>query len=141
MKLRSLLIHLRDQILKLIQYLENILKFDEFWNMLQIELKQEKQFTTLKQNKKFNAHFERNMNGNLIVRVILEHGEPRGQIPHNEFEGIWDNSKGRSRETRFVNDGGRLGSYPKKKGGIGESMNVSYITKLIDHIVQNQDME
>ena len=27
-----------------------------------------------------------------------------------------------------VNDGGLLGPYPKKKGGIGEFMNVSYIT-------------
>ena len=109
--------------------------------MLQTELKQEREFMTLKQNKKFNARFERNMHRELVVRVILEHGEPRGQIPNNEFEGIWDNSKGYSRETRFVNKGGRLGSYPKKKGGIGESMNVSYITKLIDHIVQDQDME
>jgi hypothetical protein len=70
-----------------------------------------------------------------------EAGESRGPIQSNEFEGVWDNVKGRSHETRFLNEKRRLEPYPKKKGGIGKSMHVSYITTLIDHVVKDQDME
>lgn len=117
------------------------MNFKEFWNLLQVELKQEKEFLTLKQNKKFKAKLERRNNGNMEVRVTTEQSEFQRPIPYNEFEGIWDNAKGLSREMRFVNKNRRLESYSTKRGGIGKSMNVSYITKLIDHIVQNQKME
>jgi len=117
------------------------MNFNEFWKKLQNELKQEKEFKTLKQKKKFNAHFEHNLHGVPIVKLITETGEPRGHTKSNEFEGVWDNAKGRSRETRFVNEKRRLEPYSKKKGGIGKSMQVSYITALIDFIVQDQDME
>jgi|APSaa5957512535_1039671.scaffolds.fasta_scaffold02147_1 hypothetical protein len=117
------------------------MNFKEFWNILQGELKKKKEFMTLKQRKKFKAHFEYNTHGELIVRVTTKYGEPRGQIPSNEFEGVWNNAKGRSRETRFVNEKRRLEPYQTKKGGIGKSMNVSYITKLIDHIVKDHNMK
>ena len=117
------------------------MNFKEFWKILQVELRHEKEFLTLKQNKKFKAYFERKLNGELAVRVIPESGKLRGPIPSNEFEGIWDSARGFPRETRFVNRHGRLGSYQRKDGKIGNSENVSYITKLIDHIVQDQKSE
>jgi len=117
------------------------MNFNEFWKKLQNELKQEKEFKTLKQKKKFNAHFERNVHGIPFVKIITGTGEPRGPIQSNEFEGVWDKAKGRSRETRFVNEKGRLESYSRKKGGTGKSIQVSYTTTLIDFVVQNQDME
>ena len=91
--------------------------------------------------KKFNARAEYNRNHELVIRVIPESGKQRGQIPSNEFEGIWDNAKGYSHETRFVNKGGRLDLYPRKNGGMGRSNNISYITRLIYEIVQDQDMK
>lgn len=117
------------------------MNFKEFWKLLQVELQHEKHFSTLKQNKKFKGYFERKLNGELIVRVIPESGKLRGPIPSNEFEGIWDSARGFPRETRFVNRHGRLGSYQRKDGKIGNSENVSYITKLIDHIVQDQKLD
>ena len=117
------------------------MKFEQFWNALQLELRQEKEFTTFKQKKKFNARAEYNRNHELVIRVIPESGKQRGQIPSNEFEGIWDNAKGYSHETRFVNKGGRLDLYPRKNGGMGRSNNISYITRLIYEIVQDQDMK
>ena len=117
------------------------MNFKEFWNALQDELKHEKEFMTLQQRKEFKAHFERNTHDELMVRVTPKHGEPRGPIASNEFEGIWNNAKDRSRETRFVNEKGRLESYSTKKEEIGKSIQLSYITKLIDHIVKDQDMK
>ncbi|MBM3910810.1 MAG: hypothetical protein FJ356_04090, partial [Thaumarchaeota archaeon] len=76
------------------------MNFKEFWKVLQIELQHEKQFTTMKQNKKFTAYLERKQNGKMIVRVVPESGKLRGPIPYNEFEGIWDSAKGFPRETR-----------------------------------------
>jgi hypothetical protein len=115
--------------------------FKEFWKILQLELRHKKEFLTLKQNKKFEAYLERKLNGELVARVIPESGKLRGPIPSNEFEGIWASARGFPRETRFVNRHGRLGSYQRKDGKIGNSENVSYITKLIDHIVQDQKLE
>ncbi len=117
------------------------MNFQEFWKKLQSDLIQEKEFKTLKQKKQFSAHFEQNRNGVPILKIITETGESRGSIATNEFEGVWDNVKGRSRETRFLNDARRLEPYPKKKGGIGKSMQVSYIIALIDYVVQDQDMK
>jgi|APSaa5957512535_1039671.scaffolds.fasta_scaffold400940_1 hypothetical protein len=117
------------------------MNFNKFWKLLQNELQHEKEFKTLKQKKKFNAHFEQNRDGVLVLKIITETGEPRGSIPSNEFEGVWDNVKGRSRETRFLNENRRLEPYPKKKGGIGKSMQVSYIIALIDYVVQDQNMK
>ena len=116
------------------------MNFKECWKKLQHELKQEKEFRTLKQKKKFTAYFETNTRGISAVRIITETGAPRGPIQSNEFEGVWDNAKGHSRETRFLNEGRRLEPYSTKKGGMGKSMQVSYITTLIDYVVQNQDM-
>jgi len=117
------------------------MNFNEFWKKLQNELKQEKKFKTLKQKKKFNAHFEHNAHGVPFVKIITETGEPRGPIQSNEFEGVWNNAKGRSRETRFINEKGRLEPYRKKKGEIGKTIQIPYITTLIDYVVQDQDME
>ena len=117
------------------------MNFKEFWKKLQNELNQEKEFETLKQKKKFSAHFEQNRHGVPVLKIITETGKPRGPIQSNEFEGVWDNAKGRSRETRFLNEGRRLKPYPTKNGGVGKSMQVSYIVTLVDYIVQNQDME
>ena len=115
--------------------------FDEFRKELQSELKQKVNLKTLKQNKKFSACFEHNKKGDLFVRVMLEYGKPRGQIPLNEFKGIWDTAKVSSHETRFVNKGGCLEAYTKQDGGIGKTVHVSYITALIDYIVKDQSME
>lgn len=115
--------------------------FQEFWKILKAELSPDKKFKTLSQGKKFNAYFDHNKKGDLFVQVILDSGKPRGQIPFNEFEGIWDTAKTRSRETRFVNKGGRLASYVKQDGEIGETVHVSYISALINYVVKNQNME
>ncbi len=115
--------------------------FKEFWVLLQDELKQEKEFVTLKQSKKFKAYFEKNKNGENVVIITPKHsGTRRGPIPYNEFEGIWNNVKYRSYETRFekYND---IKSHIRKDDEIGKSMQVSYITALINHIVKNQNME
>lgn len=117
------------------------MNFKEFWKILQVELRQEKQFLTLKQNKKFKAYLDRKLNGELAIRVIPESGKLRGPIQSNEFEGIWNSARGFPRETRFVNRHHRLGSYQRKDGEIGISENVSYITKLIDHVVHDQNLE
>jgi len=118
------------------------MNFKEFWYDLQVELKQEKELTTLKQHRKFKAHFECNKHDELMVRVTPEHNEiQRGPIPSNKFEGIWNSVKGNPRETRFENKNIQLEQYPKKGGGVGKSMQIPYITKLIDHIVQDHDLE
>ncbi len=117
------------------------MNFSEFWKKLQLELKQEIEFKTLKQNNKFKAQFDCNKKGDLFVRVILKLGQPRGQIPFNEFEGVWDNAKTFSHETRFVNKGGRLESYTRQDGESGKTVHVSYIAALINHVVKNQKME
>ncbi len=119
----------------------HVMKFQEFWKELQVELRKDKEFKTLKQNKKFKACFDHNKKGDLFVHVTLTLGEPRGQIPFNEFEGIWDNVKRYSRETRFVNKSGRLESYIKQNGETGKTVHVPYIITLIDHVLKNQNME
>ena len=116
------------------------MNFEEFWSKLQSELAVRREFETLKQKKGFEAYFERNTKGELKVCVIPQGGIPRSPIPSNEFRGIWDVVKEYSPETRFENKDGRLGSYQTKKGETGESMQVSYILRLIKHIVENQEM-
>lgn len=48
------------------------MKFDEFWKKLQNELRQEKEFRTLKQKKKFTAFFEISTRGIPAIRVTKE---------------------------------------------------------------------
>ena len=117
------------------------MNFQEFWEKLQDELKEYREFKTLKYGKEFKARFEHYQNGDLYVRVRLNFGEPRGTIPFNEFEGIWDTAKRYSRETRFVNKGGRLRKYTKQSGEVGKTVHVSYITAIIDYIVKDSNME
>ncbi len=118
------------------------MNFNEFWAQLQLELNPDTTFKTLKQNKKFNAYFDHNKKGDLFVRVILESGKYRGQIPVNEFQGVWDNARTSPHDNpRFVNKDGRLNSYTKQDGESGTTENLSYIVALIKHIVQNQEMQ
>lgn len=117
------------------------MNFQEFWDELQVELKQDQEFKTIKQNKKFKACFDYNKKGDLFVHVTLKIGEPRGQIPINEFEGLWNNAKPHSRETRWINKGGRLESYTRQDGEIGKTVHTAYIIALIKHIVKNEDMD
>ncbi len=114
--------------------------FNEFWTLLQDELSHEQEFATLKQGKKFKARFEINTNEEKVVIITPEHsGTQRGAIPYNEFEGIWNNVKDNvSREDRFVNPNT---SYTTKDAKISNSIQVSYITTLIDHIVKDQSMQ
>ena len=116
------------------------MNFEEFWSKLQSELAVKKEFETLKQNKKFEAYFERNTKGELKVCVIPQGSSARGPISSNEFEGVWDVAKKYPHETRFENIDGRLESYQTKKGEIGKSIQTSYTIKLIKHIVENQEM-
>lgn len=116
------------------------MNFQEFWKKLQVELKQEKKFETLKYKRKFKAYLEYNKNEEYVVRVMPESGKIRGPIPSNEFKGIWNDVKKYSNETRFVNKDGRLGSFLRKNGERSNSMNMSYILKLVQHIVKNQKM-
>ena len=88
-----------------------------------------------------SAIIERNRNSELVVRVMLESGNSRGAIPRNELEGIWDNVKIHDKESRFVNKSDRLNLFPNKRGGNTRSQNRSYILKLIQHMVGDQDME
>jgi len=85
-------------------------------------------------------YFEPNKKGKLLLRIMTDNGKIRG-ISHYEFNGVWDNVKRYSKETRFVNKSKRLEPYPKRKGGIGKSMQVAYIVKLIKHIVNDQEMK
>ena len=117
------------------------MNFNEFWMRLQSELKQEKKFETLKRKKKFKAYLEYTRNEEYVVRVMPESGKIRGSIPSNEFKGIWNDMKKYSNETRFVNKDGRLGSFLRKNREKSNSMNVSYILKLVQHIVKNQKMD
>ena len=115
--------------------------FQEFWNELKVELKQEKKFRTLTQGNTFTAYFEPDKDGEPFLRIMTDNGIIRGRIPDYEFNGVWDNVKQWPNSTRLVNRGGRLESYPKKTGGIGKSMQVAYIVALIKHIVNDQKME
>jgi hypothetical protein len=116
------------------------MNFKEFWNTLQNELKQEKELVTLRQKRKFKACLGY-VKEELVVLVTPESSMiQRGRIPHNEFEGIWNDVKTYSHETRFVNKDGRLGSFINKNGKKGTSNNLSYIIKLIEHVVKDQDM-
>ena len=114
--------------------------FEEFWSILKIKLKQENEFKTLKYEREFKAFFRYTKYEELVVSIITSTGNPRNYISSNEFKGIWNTAKKYSRETRFVNKKGRLFPYLKKSGGVGKSKNVSYISKLIDVIVQDQNM-
>ena len=116
------------------------MNFQEFWNKLQSESTPQKEFKTLTQNKRFKAYFESNRKGEPLLRIMTDNGKIRG-IPHYEFNGVWDNVKRYSNETRFVNKSKRLEPYHKRKGGMGKSMQIAYIVKLIQYIVQNQKME
>ncbi len=116
------------------------MNFEQFWKKLQLELKQEKEFTTLKQNKKFKVRLGY-VEDKLVVLITPHDSQiQRGRIPRNEFEGIWNNAKIYSPETRFVNKNKRLESFTNKNGTKGKSMQVSYIVTLIKHIVRNQEM-
>lgn len=116
------------------------MKFQEFWKRLHAKLTQENEFKTLKQNKKFEVHLEY-IKQELVVIVTPESSMIPRQIPINEFEWIWNNARGLSRETRFENNDRQIESYTTKKGEVGRSIQIPYITKLIDCIVQDQDME
>ena len=117
------------------------MNFKEFWSLLQIELKQDITLKTLKRKKEFKAHFERNRKGDLFVQVRPKFGQPRGQIPFNEFEGIWDNAKVCSHKDRFLKKTKLLESYIKQTGEIGRTVHVPYIVALVSHIVKDQDMQ
>ncbi len=114
--------------------------FEEFWNILQSELKHEKEFETWNQKKKFKARLGY-VNDEFVVLVTPQISQTqRGRIPHNEFKGVWSNMKNLSKDTRYKNKNGRLESFINKNNTVGNSNNLSYIIKLIQHIVQNQDM-
>jgi len=51
------------------------ISFKEFWVLLQDELKQEKEFVTLKQGRKFKTRFEKNKNGENVVIITPKHSE------------------------------------------------------------------
>ena len=116
------------------------MNFDEFWGLLLTDLNHEKKFTTLSRESEFNAYSEHNTNDEWVVRVITNNGELRGQIPSNEFEVVWNNAKDRPLDKRFVNNDGKLESYITKSGSEGKTMNLSYITKLIHYVVNDQNM-
>lgn len=84
---------------------------------------------------------EHNTQEKLFVKIIPQTGEPRGPIQRNEFKGVWDNAKDKSKESRFVNEKGHLSSYSTKKGEIGKSIQISYIIALIDFVVRDKNME
>jgi len=117
------------------------MNFKEFWDKLQFELKQEKEFMTLRQKRRFKACLGY-IKQELVVLVTPESSMiQRGRIPYNEFEGIWNDIKSYSHDTRFVNKNERLGSFINKNGKKGKSNNLSYIIKLIEHVVKHQDMK
>jgi len=117
------------------------MNFNEFWKNLQDELKQEKEFVTLRQNKKFKASLGY-VKKELVVLVTPQSSMvQRGRIPRNEFEGIWNDIRKHPSETRFENKHGRLGSFINKNGKKGSSNNLSYILKLIQYLVQEQEMK
>jgi len=64
------------------------LKFDKFWNLLHIELQYAKDFTTIAQQKDFNARSEYNRNGEQVIRIISNSDMEREVIARYEFEGI-----------------------------------------------------
>ena len=115
------------------------MNFDEFWTKLCSELKQEKEFETLTQHKKFKASLEQNKEGELSILIVPESRLER-RIPRNEVEGVWNNAIGLPYKIRLKNIK-QLETYTTKRGKIGKSMQLSYITKLIDHIVKEQSIE
>ena len=106
-----------------------------------IGIKQEKEFKTLTRNKKFKACLGYIKREKVVLVTPQRNQIQRGIIPHNEFKGVWDNAKRFSQDTRFVNKYGRLASFTNKNGTEGKSKNLSYIVKIIQHIVKNQEMK
>ena len=105
-----------------------------------MELVHEQEFTTMKLHRKFSAGLVHDRQGTPYVFVITENGKQRG-IWRREFEGVWNNAKPYDLDTRFLNKGLRLEPYEREGGGLGKTINVSYIITLIHHIIQEQDME
>jgi len=103
------------------------MRFQEFWRMLSVELGAGKKFKTLKRLKPFEAWLSE---ANAVTVTPRSTGEPR-RIPAGEFQGMWEIMKGDMRSERYVNTDGRYYSF----------WSSSYINKLIDHVVGDQNME
>jgi len=113
------------------------MNFDNFWKLLIEELNSERKFVTLDRKSEFHAYSELNSNKEIVIRVMTTKNKLRGQIPSNEFKGVWNNAKDRSHDTRFINNDGVLESYITKDRSVGKTLNLSYITKLIHYVVND----
>ncbi len=105
-----------------------------------MELAHKQEFTTIKQHKKFSAGLVHDKRGTPYVYVIPGSGSQRS-VWRREFEGVWNNAKQYDRDTWFLNKGSLLESYEREGGGLGRTINLSYIVELIRYIVQDQDRE
>lgn len=110
-------------------------------NLRQEELRQDQKFKTLKQKKPFAAYFSRNGQEELFVRIMIGDKDPRGEIRVNEFEGVWNNVKKYPHLKLDKIKNKLLVSYKRKYGETGTTINVPYITALIQYIVKDQGIE
>jgi len=104
-----------------------LMKFQEFWRTLSAELNAGKTFRTLKRLEPFEARLSE---AGAVTVTPQSTGEPR-RIPVGEFQGMWEIMKNDMRSERYVNRKHRYYSF----------WSSSYINRLIDHVVGDQDME
>ena len=102
------------------------MKFQEFWEQLSIDIRRGKKLATLEQKKEFEAI----MNGRSAVRITPSTEKIR-IVLNREFEAMWDKMKDDIRSERYINKNGRYHDY----------LNSSYVSALIDSIVQNDNMQ
>ncbi len=102
------------------------MKFQQFWQKLSTEIRYGRKFTTLTRK----IEFEASMNDSTTV-AVMPSTEIVREIPMEQFQGMWDIMKDDIRTERYVNTNKRYYSY----------WSSSYISALIDHVVQDQDMQ
>ena len=102
------------------------MKFQEFWGKLSAEIGRGKKFVALEQK----IGFEVIMNGRSAVRITPSTKKVR-DVPMDEFQAMWNIMKDDIRSERYVNTGGRYHDF----------WNPSYVSPLIDAIVQDDNMQ
>lgn len=119
-----------------------VMDFEEFWDKLIVELQTKDDFHTIERGNEFRAHII-DESGEKQISITPASGTTRGSIPKNEVEGVWNNIAWCQDEGdgRYKNKFNRLVGYVTKKGKQGKSMQISYISALIKHMVEQQGMQ
>lgn len=100
------------------------MNFAAFWSALRSKLITHYKFKTMRQSRPFEARMSDNS-----VHITPESRNKRN-VYMKEFQGIWNIAKNDARDQRCINKGGRYTQF----------FNPSYVTALIDFIVEDQEM-